>query len=592
RMGRANHVGVWIAGGILHCQRGAGMVYDRPDAIRTMGWQMRYWTPGPRRRGRAAADATRALYVPGLDLLMDHGAAPEALLEAHRAVPVAARPGDTVQDVLRRAGLESETVAVFLRDGDDAQVPAWPDSDDPDALEDVLRVLGAVRPQDYATARVAEGQRLVITQVPQGGGGSNPLRLVLQIAVLAAAAFFAPALGPGIASALGIGTEAAGALAFGALNLAGGLVVNAILPPPGPPALSDFSEEVSPTFATRAQSSIARPGAPIPFQLGRHIHQLDDVSPPFVRFESNAQVIYQLLALGVGEHALEEVRLGNVTAWRDGALTGNLPGVSVEHVTSGQPVTLMEEAVFTQGDVTGLTLSPQETVGWHTASPAGQTVVALEIDIAFRQLVEIDNNGNNQDRTVEILVESQMIDDDDQPLGAPVALETLTFTGATRSALRSSHKWFVTQGRYRMRLTRQTAAGDDQTFDDGVWAGLKGILPGGRVWPGIELLAVRVEVGEEFAGQSARQVRAVKTRKLPVWDGTAWTAPQPTREIAWAVAEIARSHDRLGDIDMDELSALHATWSARGDRFDTVIDQRMSFWEVLQAALRAGRAQP
>jgi hypothetical protein len=283
------------------------MVYDRPDAIRAMGWQMRFWTPGRGGPGRVGRGAPRALYVPGLDLLM--GETPEALLAAHRAVPVAARTGETVRDVIRRAGLDGENVAVFLRDAEDGSPVAWPD-------------------------------------------------------------------------------------------------------------------------------------------------------------------------------------------------------------------------------------------------------------------------------------------DDDQPLGEPVALETLSFTGATRSARRSSHKWFMTQGRYRMRLTRLTAAGDNQTFDDAVWAGLKGILPGGRTWPGIELLAVRVEVGEAFAAQSARQVRAVKTRKLPVWDGAAWTAPQPTREIAWAVAEIARAHDRLGDLDMDDLLALHATWSARGDRFDTVIDQRMSFWEVLQAALRPGRAQP
>lgn len=594
RMGRANHVGVWIGGAVLHCQRGAGAVYDRPDAIRAMGWTMLFWTPGrPARRGRRqGAPAATAIYVPGLDLLMEDGAPAEALLCAHRAVPLEMRAGDTVAAVLDRAGLRGESVAVFIRPPD-APVQARLDDPNPEAVAALLRDLGAVPPEAWGSTIVPPDQRLVVTQVPQDGRGTNPLRLVLQIAVLAAAAFFAPALGAqlgGLAGALGFGSGRA--LAFAGLNLIGGLVVNAILPPPSPPSISPVTEEVSPTFSARAQPSVARPGAPIPIQFGRHIHQLDDVSPPFARFIDNTQVVFQLLSLGIGEHDLHEVRLGDVTVWRDGALTDTLPGVQVQHVLAGDVVTLMDEAVWTQGDVTGLTLEPQSAVGWHAAVPAGRKAVALEADIAFQQLVTIDGSGNNQNATVEILVEAQMIDDDETPLGDVVALETLSFTAATRSALRSSHKWFVPEGRWRMRLTRQTAEGGEQTFDTALWAGLKGILPGGRTWSGIELLAVRVEVGEAFAAQSARQVRAVKTRKLPVWDGTGWTAPQPTREIAWTVAEVARAHDRLDDIDMDELLALHDVWTARGDRFDTVIDQRLSFWEALQTVLRAGRAQP
>jgi hypothetical protein len=593
RMGRANHVGVWIGGCVLHCQRGAGFVYDRPDAIRLMGWQMRVWTPAPAARPSRRARAPRALYVPGIDLLMSGDTSPEELIDAHRTVPIEARTGETVAQVIARAGLGSDCIAVFLREADDNSAIDWPEGDDPQAAEAVLRALGAVRPERWAETRIGRGQRLVITQVPQDGGGSNPLRLVLQIAIIAASAFAGGLLAPGLVSAFGFASEAAaGAFAFGALNIAGNLILNAILPPPSPRGLTGFAEVVSPTFSARAQSSIARPGAPIPIQFGRHIHQLDDVSPPFVRFENNTQIVYQLLALGIGQHLLEEVRLGETTVWRDGALTGNLPGVSVEHILAGQPVTLMDEAVFTQGDVSGLTLAPDEVLGWHSAVPPGRKAVAVEIDIAFQQLVTIDNQGGNQNRTVELLVEAQMIDDDDTPLGHEIVLDTLSFTGATRSALRSSHRWFVTDGRWRVRITRQTPEGDDQTFDDAIWAGLKGILPGGRTWAGLELLAVRVEVGEAFAAQSARQVSGVKTRKLPVWNGAEWSAPQPTREIAWAVAEMARMHGRLDDLDMDDLLALHATWSARGDRFDTIMDQRLSLWEALQGALRAGRAQP
>ncbi|WP_210880346.1 host specificity factor TipJ family phage tail protein [Roseovarius autotrophicus] len=593
RMGRANHVGVWIEGGILHCQAGAGMVYDQPSDIRLMGWTMRYWTPAPRRVRKRRCPAPRAVYVPGLDLLMAGGAAvAEDLLAAHRAVPVQARTGDSIAEAVARAGLGGEPLAAFLRPHGARDDVHLPENVTDESLAALLRDLGAVPVEAWEMTRIGADQCLVLTALPQGGGGSNPLATILSIAVIAAAFFVAGPLGLGatLGSTLGIGA-AGTTLAFGAVSALGQFVVSTLLPPPSPRGVGKFSEDISPTFSASAQSSIARPGAPIPIQFGRHIHLLDDVAPPFSRFEDNKQIICQLLALGMGEHALEEVRLGDTAVWREGALTGTLPGVAIEHVPSGNAVTLFEEAVWTQGDVAGLTLDPDSMVGWHAAVPRGRRAEAVEVDIVFQQLVTIDNNGNNQNRTVQIRVEAQQVDDDDVALGDVIELETLGFTAATRSPLRSSHKWFVPPGRWRLRLTRLTAEGGDQTFDTALWGGLKGILPGGRILAGLELLAVRVEVGEQFAAQSARQVQAVKTRKLPVWTGSGWSAPEPTREIAWAVAEVARAHGRLGDLDMGELLALHEVWTARGDRFDTVFDQSMSFWEALQAVLRAGRAQ-
>lgn len=592
RMGRANHVGVWIDGGILHCQRGAGMVYDRPSDIRNMGWRMRFWTPSSRPRATRTARICPAVYVPGLDLMLDPDATPEAMIAAHRAVPVFARVGDSISEVVAAAGLGGDAIAAFLRPmGGDA--PIGREVVDDAALAILLRNLGAVPVEEWAARRIAPGECLVLTQLPQGGGGSNPLATILSIAVMAAAFFVAGPLGLGatLSSAFGVSATLGTTLAFGAVSALGQFVVSTLLPPPSPRGVSGLSDDVSPTFSSSAQSSIARPGAPIPVQFGRHIHQLDDVAPPFSRFVDNKQVICQLLALGAGEHVLEEVRLGDTAVWRDGALTGTIPGVAIEHVPAGSAVSLFEEAVWTQSDVTGLTLEPDSVVGWHTAVPRGHKADAIELDIAFQQLVTIDSGGNDLDRTVEIRVEAQLVDDDDIAFGDVIELQTLSFTAATRSALRSSHKWFVIPGRWRVRLTRLTPEGDNQTFDTALWAGLKGILPGGRILDDIELLAVRVEVGEQFAAQSARRVQAVKTRKLPVWDGTAWTAPQPTRAIAWAVAEVARAHQRLDDLDIDELLALHTTWEARGDHFDTVFDQNISFWEALQAVLRVGRAQ-
>jgi hypothetical protein len=94
---------------------------------------------------------------------------------------------------------------------------------------------------------------------------------------------------------------------------------------------------------------------------------------------------------------------------------------------------------------------------------------------------------------------------------------------------------------------------------------------------------------------AAHVIAGLVTRKLPVWDeATGWSAPQTTRSIAWALADIARSQygGKLDDsrIDLAQLKALDANWQSRGDYFDAVFDQTVTVWEALSRTARCGRA--
>ncbi len=91
-------------------------------------------------------------------------------------------------------------------------------------------------------------------------------------------------------------------------------------------------------------------------------------------------------------------------------------------------------------------------------------------------------------------------------------------------------------------------------------------------------------------------VNCIVTRKLAVWQQGGWSAPQPTRSIAWAFADACRSDygGELADarIDLAALSALDSLWEQRGDHFDGVFDTSMTVWEALTRIARCGRAVP
>lgn len=606
KLGQANHVGVWLdvdRGGVLHCQQGAGVCFDRLDDIRLMGWRARFWTPVDSPAGPVAG-GPRGAYVGDIDALLNPGASdPGRSIAAHMAVPIAADTGQTVADIVARAGLADSAIMVFVRSRDVA-----PDPIDParlgsaEGLDSTLADLGVVARRDWADRVLGSREVILIQALPQGGGGkSNPLTAILSIIVLVVAtivtfggaAVFGGTLAGALAGATGLSATAAGALAVSVITAVGNLAINALLPSPSPSGLrGGLTNDTSPTYSASAQGAVARPGAPIPVCYGRHIHQLDDAAPPYARFEDNIQVLYQILCLGEGEHALEEIRLGETAILRAGVVTTNLPGVTFQHVGLGQSVTLCDDAVYTHPDVNGQTLEPEVAAAFQIVTPVGIATEQIEVDVGFQSLVRVNDAGDDLTTSVSILVEAQALDDDDAAVGDVFTLRTLSFTGATRSARRSSHRFLLPEGRYQVRLTRTTPDGGDQVFDEPFWLGLKAILPGGRTYGDVELLAIRVEVGEQIAAQSARRVAAIKTRKLPTYVDGAWTAPVATRSIAWAIADVMRRHDRLADLDLPELIALHATWEARGDKLDVVIDQELSFWEALQGICRAGRAQP
>lgn len=508
--------------------------------------------------------------------------------------------------------------------------------------------------------RLRDGDHLAVITLPRGGGGggkSNPLRLVLQLALMAFAPFAAGALG----TAFGMGALGVNLTQLG-IYMAGSALINAVLPPPK----ADTST-ASPTYTLQAQGNAARIDQPIPVQYGRVLSYPDFASQPYVEFSGNEQYAFYLLCLGAGEYDVEELRIedtpissfseietqivppgGQVTLFPTAVVTSvevsgqDMPGrtagtwsqsggtitvtetghlravgqaVHLEFTTGGGPTgvytitgvatdtfTVTAAAATASGDVlirsvlggaTGFVASGPETVAHR-----------LGVDIVLPQgLVWRGTDGKLYDLSVTLRVEAQRIDDLGAPVGGWVLLGEETVTDRTNTPQRRSFTYALgTPGRYRVRAWRidekaegAAAAGGNHAHDV-LWAGLRAYLSEPEDYGPVTLIAMRLRASNNLSAQASRRVAVLATRKLPVWNGTSWSAPQPTRSIAWALADAARNAGYgpgLPDsrLDLPALLALDAVWSARGDTFNGRFDAESTWWDAASKIAMAGRAK-
>lgn len=297
-----------------------------------------------------------------------------------------------------------------------------------------------------------------------------------------------------------------------------------------------------------------------------------------------------------------------VTAADHGVATGQL--VDLTFTTGGAPdgwyvvTSVPSSATFTVACASGTSggcyfREVQGGPNGIVSNPAGTQATALACDFLFPGgLFWRDNDGDLRDALVQIKVWAQQIDDFGAPIGVGFAVDDHVFAARSSSTLRYSRRYQMpTPGRYRVWAWRYSVQTDPEAGADQVmWAGLRAYLTETQDFGDVTLIAMRMLASGNISAQSSRKVAVVATRKLPVWTGSGWTAPQPTRSIAWALADAARNAEYgagLADagIDLDALLALDAIWSARGDCFDGRFDQVTTWWEAVQAIARAGRAR-
>lgn len=176
----------------------------------------------------------------------------------------------------------------------------------------------------------------------------------------------------------------------------------------------------------------------------------------------------------------------------------------------------------------------------------------------------------------------------------PVPEITLTLDNVSTEIIQYSYA--VAKGRYEVRATRLDDK--DETARAGHeirWGAAKGYIVSEKNYGNVTLLAVVMRATDNLSQRSSRMVNCIVTRKLRTWSPSGgWSTPQPTRSIAWALADILKADygARLADnaIDLAALHRLDQVWTAHGDTFNAVYDSKLTVYDALSRTAKAGRA--
>ncbi|MFZ2974648.1 MAG: phage tail protein [Ferribacterium limneticum] len=456
----------------------------------------------------------------------------------------------------------------------------------------VLRADWAVTPID--------GVVLFIT-LPQGGGGGggggggkNPLRTVLMIAVMVVATVYGGPLG----ASLGFSGNLATAVGSAIIMTAGSALVSALVPLPTPnmPSFAGSGGSLaqpSPTYSLQGQGNYARLAQPIPVVYGRHLVYPDLAATPYGEYQGNEQFLHQLHCIGLGEYDIEQIRIEDTPI-------ASFEEVTYQIVPPGSPVTLFNPDVVTAPEVAGQELLAGTWTGGFAINPADSEVTHVGIDILLpRGLYYANDAGGLDSRSASWKIEARAIDAEGDPLNDWFTLGSESLTAATTTPQRRTYLYPVAAGRYEVRATRLDGKDTNSRAGHEVrWGEARGYLAGGITFPdNVTLLAIRMRATDNLSQRSSRLINCIVTRKLPVWSvDFGWSAPLPTRSIAWAFADILRASygAKLLDtrIDLAALAQLDQVWADRVDQFDGVFDQQVTVWEALTRVARCGRAVP
>ena len=418
-----------------------------------------------------------------------------------------------------------------------------------------------------------------------GGGSSNPLQVVMMVAVVVASVYTGGAVGAAYGAVWG-GVAAAG------VSIGGGILINTLVPTPKP-ALNGMTSSAytqSPTYSLQAQGNSARLGNPIPVIYGKHLIYPDIAAQPYYKYKNDEQYVYQLHCIGQGEYDIEQIRIEDTPI-------GSFEEITYQIIKPGEKNTLFDEDVVTSNEVAGQELLKGTTCGPFVLNPTESVINKIEIDVAFqRGCYYANDNGSMGNKTIQWQVEARLIDDEDKALGGWFTLGSESLTSNNHNAMYRTYSYTVAQGRYEVRATRLDDK--DETARAGHeirWGAAKGYIVSEKNYGNVTLLAVVMRATDNLSQRSSRMVNCIVTRKLRTWSPNGgWSSPQPTRSIAWALADILKADygARLTDnaIDLSALYQLNQIWSKRGDTFNAVFDSKLTVYVALSRTAKVGRA--
>lgn len=243
----------------------------------------------------------------------------------------------------------------------------------------------------------------VLVSVPvHGGGGKDPLRTLLTIAVVFAATLSGQYYGAAIAAEMGV-TSAAGVstvtgLTSAAVMTAGGMLVNALAPIRAPELTGGAQSYAdSPTYSLSGSRNAAQPFGAIPVILGRHRFYPPLGSRPYTEILGNDEYLRMLFIWGYGPLSVTDIKIGDtpIEQYAD-VVIETLPGYDDD-----PDPTLVSSFVHQEGIGVLLTQA-----GGQVVRTAPEGVDELSVDLVFPYgLAYISDSGARTNHTVNVKLE-------------------------------------------------------------------------------------------------------------------------------------------------------------------------------------------
>jgi hypothetical protein len=426
-----------------------------------------------------------------------------------------------------------------------------------------ILVNGEVIPEQWwDRVRPKSGTSVTIRTLPQGGGGGGkgPLRIILMIVIIIVAIYtggaaLAAAQAAGWSSMAAAGAQA---LASAAVMAIGGMLVNAIAPPPKPKmpernSSAGFQND-SPTLFIAGTRNEFRGFSPIPRVLGRSRFRPPYGAKPFSESLADSQYIRLIFCYGYGPLKIEDERIsttsldefeGVETEFRRGYQTAQITNKGTWSAATSYPANPAfgdRWTVSASGTASGASYVVGDTItycgmdeddryahlGWDknaghdlslypddvneealnillTQAGGNQLVTSaadadeISVDFTFANgLATFTENGAKTNYSVTIVVESS-------PAGANTwtTRSTLVTTAATTAAVRNGVRWQTeARGSYDVRVRRITADDDSSNIlDDVYWTALRTFTNEDPISKeGMCLVAMRIKATDQLNG--------------------------------------------------------------------------------------------
>lgn len=449
------------------------------------------------------------------------------------------------------------------------------------------------------------GIHVVVRVVPADGSTGRILQAVVSVAAIAAATFFAGPAGLALAGATGLSVGTATTLASVAISttvlLVGGLLIQALVPPP-----NRNDQEKKSTYSITGWNNSADPNGVIPTGLGKIRRAPNFAAMPYREIVGDDVFLRSLFLVDYGRTSISEIRIGDTSI--DDFL--DVEYEIREGLDSDDPVTLYPSQVIEQQmnaeldrPYPKLANGDPNTDGTPIDQPVVRVTAAdtktASIIISFPYGLGYVNSksGNSAALTASFTIRQRELGEttwDD--------VTTLTFSEAKPGiAFFRQHTWdFSSRGRYEIEVNRQTPEYTDTNGNaNAFWAALQSIRPEYPINFGapLALIATRIRATSQLQG-NLDSLNCIGERYCLDWDsvGEEWVE-QETRNPASLFRYVLQGEPNAepvadDDIDLEALQEWHEFCDDKGLYFDRMFDSEGSLQQALMIVAAAGRASP